>query len=269
MRTILLFFMILCCWLSGFKSGSLITLHARKEIKAKNGTWKDSIEVLHWKPEETAIIICDMWDRHWCDGATQRVMQMAPRMNVVLNSARKKGINIIHAPSETMNYYKDYPQRKKMEDAPEASSSLNIKDWYYLDSARESPLPVDDSDGGCDTNVQPVKFRVWTRENPALQIDANDGISDNGKEINNYLVSKGIKNVILMGVHLNMCVLGRSFGVRGQIALGRNVVVVRDLTDAMYNPKMPPYVSHAEGVKLILQHIEKYWCPSIESNDLL
>ncbi len=269
MQPILLFFSILLCWLSGFKSENPLTLHARKEIKAPNGSWEDSTEILQWKPEETAIIICDMWDRHWCDGATQRVMQMAPRMNEVIKSAREKGITIIHAPSETMEYYKDFPQRKKMENAPEDNSSAGIKGWYYVDSAREAPLPVDDSDGGCDTNVQPENFKVWTRENPALQIAATDGISDNGKEINNYFVSKGIKNVILMGVHLNMCVLGRSFGVRGQRALGRNVVVVRDLTDAMYNPKMPPYVSHAEGVKLILQHIEKYWCPSIESNDLL
>ena len=72
-----------------------------------------------------------------------------------------------------------------------------------------------------------------------------------------------------MGVHLNMCVLGRSFGIRGQTALGRNVVVVRDLTDAMYNPAMPPQVSHQEGVELIMEHIEKYWCPSIDSDDLL
>jgi hypothetical protein len=34
----------------------------------------------------------------------------------------------------------------------------------------------------------------------------------------------------------------------------------------MYNPKSAPYVSHFEGTRLIIEHIEKYVCPSITSN---
>ena len=61
---------------------------------------------------------------------------------------------------------------------------------------------------------------------------------------------------------------GRSFGIRQQVRLGRNVVLVRDLTDAMYDPRQPPYVSHSRGTDLVIEHIEKYWCPSIRSEDL-
>lgn len=32
--------------------------------------------------------------------------------------------------------------------------------------------------------------------------------------------------------------------------LGKNVVLVRDMTYTMYNPEMPPYVSHFEGTDL-------------------
>ena len=39
-------------------------------------------------------------------------------------------------------------------------------------------------------------------------------LSDDGRKIYNYLRSLGIKNVVMMGVHTNMCVLGRSFGIR-------------------------------------------------------
>src|SRR6476469_1647228 len=38
-------------------------------------------EILRWKPAETAIIICDMWDNHYCQNAARRVKAMAPRMN--------------------------------------------------------------------------------------------------------------------------------------------------------------------------------------------
>ena len=94
-------------------------------------------------------------------------------------------------------------------------------------------------------------------------------ISDSGQEIYNCFEAEGIKNVVLCGVHTNMCVLGRTFGIRGQVKLGKNVLLARDLTDAMYNPEMEPNVTHWEGTDLVVQHIEKYWAPSVESSDLV
>jgi hypothetical protein len=65
-----------------------------------------------------------------------------------------------------------------------------------------------------------------------------------------------------------MCVLGRPFGIRQQVRLGMNAVLARDLTDAMYDPRQPPYVSHNRGTELVIEHTERYWCPSIASDDL-
>jgi type 1 glutamine amidotransferase len=45
--------------------------------------------------------------------------------------------------------------------------------------------------------------------------------------------------------------------------------LVRDLTDSMYNHRKSPYVSHFRGTELVVEHIEKFWCPSIASSDLL
>ncbi len=82
------------------------------------------------------------------------------------------------------------------------------------------------------------------------------------------LESRGIKNIMLMGVHANMCVLGRPFGLRNMSRTGKNVVLVRDLTDTMYNSRKWPYVSHFEGTNRIVEHVEKYVAPSITSTDL-
>ena len=65
-----------------------------------------------------------------------------------------------------------------------------------------------------------------------------------------------------------MCVLGRPFGIRQQVRLGKNVVLARDLTDAMYDPRDRPFVSHERGTELVIEHVERYWCPSILSEDL-
>jgi hypothetical protein len=40
------------------------------------------------------------------------------------------------------------------------------------------------------------------------------------------------------------------------------------MTDALYDPRDYPFVSHARGTELIVEHIEKYWCPSILSECL-
>src|ERR1035438_7909679 len=66
-----------------------------------------------------------------------------------------------------------------------------------------------------------------------------------------------------MGVHTNMCVLNRPFAIKRMTALGIRCILVRDLTDAMYNPEDPPHVSHDAGTQLVIEYIEKFWweCP--------
>ena len=51
--------------------------------------------------------------------------------------------------------------------------------------------------------------------------------------------------------------------------LGFEVVLARDLTDSMYDPRTRPFVSHARGTELVIEHIETMWCPSILSEDLV
>jgi lysophospholipase L1-like esterase len=50
---------------------------------------------------------------------------------------------------------------------------------------------------------------------------------------------------------------------------GKRVVLMRDLTDAMYNPKRWPFVSHVRGTELFIEHIEKRICPTITSDQIL
>jgi nicotinamidase-related amidase len=225
----------------------------------RNG-WLIVDREVNWHTSETAIIVVDMWNKHWSWGATERVDIMAPRMNNVIKAARVRGITIIHAPSDTMDFYKDHPERLKVLSVPHV-------DPPEPKPHDDPPQPVDSSDGGSDTG-EPNSYKAWHRQHPAIEIDSNDYISDNGQEVYNVLAQKGIKNLIFMGVHTNMCVLGRSFAIKQMVKWGFNVVLARDLTDAMYNPYKPPYVSHEEGTKLIIEYIEKFWCPTILSSDL-
>ena len=237
----------------------LTTLRHEPKTVGRHG-WLTIEEEVTWQPSETAIIVVDMWNKHWSWGATERVDVMAPRMNSVTSRARDRGVMIIHAPSDTMDFYKDDPARVWVTEVAHADPPAELE-------RPDPPQPVDASDGGSDTG-ETESYKAWYRQHSGLKIGEGDAISDNGQEVYNVLKQKGITNLIFMGVHTNMCVLGRSFAIKQMVKWGFNAVLVRDLTDAMYNPFKPPYVSHEEGTQLIIQYIEKFWCPTISSGDL-
>ena len=73
---------------------------------------------------------------------------------------------------------------------------------------------------------------------------------------------------LLKGSDINMCVLNRSFAIKQLVRWGMRVALIGELTDAMYNPVMRPYVSHSEGTRLVIEHIQKFWAPTISSDQL-
>jgi nicotinamidase-related amidase len=181
---------------------------------------------------------------------------MAP----VLDQARASGIQIIHAPSEVMDFYDAAPQRRQMLALARIEPPSPV-------ALADPPLPIDDADGGCDTADS--FYKAWSREIPTLRIGPKDVISDSGGEIYSFLRGRGIETLLIMGVHTNMCILNRSFAIKQMTKWGVRCVLVRDLTDSMYNPKDRPFVPHDQGTELVIEHIEKYWAPSVLSSELM
>jgi nicotinamidase-related amidase len=242
----------------------------RVETAPDSGVFREVNKNLEWDPHQTALVICDMWDKHTCPNAEARVGELAPHVNEFANAARARGVLIIHCPSNTMDFYKDAPGRKLAQAAPPATPPVALKKWCYVDPTHEAPLPIDDTDGGCDCARTWKKGDPypWTRENAAIEIKDGDAITDSA-EAYNLMQQRGIENVLVCGVHLNMCVLGRPFAIRQLVGEGKHVALVRDLTDTMYNPAQAPHVSHFAGTQLMVEHVEKYWCPSVLSTSLL
>ena len=253
-------------------------------LQTRSGTGKVIAVKEQWLPSRTAIIVCDMWDLHHCRNAVIREGEMAPRMNEMLEKARAAGVLIIHAPSSCMKSYEGTPARERAKSAPAAARLPDkISEWCKQIPAEEQAVyPIDQSDPedeepavhekwAKELEAKGVNPRLpWTREIDVLRIDQEkDAISDSGTEIWNLLESRGITNVILTGVHVNMCVAGRPFGLRQMAKNGRHVVLMRDLTDSMYNPQRWPFVSHTRGTELFIQHAEKHISPTITSDQIL
>ena len=238
-----------------------VVLRKRIQPYGASDTWTEANFEQVLAQARTAIVITDMWDKHWCRGATERVQQIALRMEPLLKKSRAAGILIIHAPSDTMDFYSGSEGRRLAQSAPHV-------DPPQAAPLHDPPLPIDDSNGGCDTPGD-TEHRAWSRETRLLTIAGGDVISDSGTEIYNVLREHGIDTIFYMGVHANMCILNRSFGIRQMARWGIHCILVRDMTDAMYEPSSRPFVSHAAGTELVIEYIEQHWAPTVTSEQLM
>jgi nicotinamidase-related amidase len=224
-----------------------------------------------WQVEQTsldlpasrlAVVVCDVWDRHWSAGATLRAARMAPRIDRFCVRLRRAGALVIHAPSDTMETYRGSPARQRIA----GCSPVTPPEPVTL-----PPMPFEPARGGSDTD-DPLApgTPVWSRQHPAIAVDEHrDVITDNGAELAAYLRARGRDTVLMTGVHANMCILRRSFGLVALAGYGFTPVLVADLTDAMYDPAEPPYVNHDAGNQLVIGYIRAFVAPTTHSKDVV
>ena len=122
-------------------------------------------------PAKTAVVAIDMWDRHWCKTHAARVGNMAPRMNRVLDACRKLGVQVVFAPSDVVNFYKDFPQRRAMQAIP-AHCERKLVPF----NPPAPPPPIDNCE--CGPSRPCRSAGVWTRQCADLAITAKDLIGD-------------------------------------------------------------------------------------------
>lgn len=268
-----------------------LVLRERRPGADDRSWWRTAETPAEWRPEETAVIVCDVWDLHHCRNAVERLEEFAPRIARVCDSVRAAGGTVIHSPSDCMGAYAGHPARRRVLELVERNLPEGFvapvparAGWCSaLSGETTGEYPLDQSLGGEDD--EPAAHAAWAAEleragrdpkmpwrsqSSLVPIDAGqDWISDDGAEVARVLAARGIRHVMLVGVHLNMCVLGRPFGLRRIHESGRDVVLVRDLTDTMYDPAQWPWVDHFTGTERMVEHVERHVCPTITSGEIL
>ncbi|MFI5192844.1 MAG: hypothetical protein ACHQD7_02270 [Chitinophagales bacterium] len=234
----LLLFLFLSCFIltSRAQENKILVLHLER-IDPATGKIQTAVERV--PADKVGIIITDMWDKHWCKSWTAREASMVPKMNRMLASARKMGVQVIFSPSSVADFYKDYPQRKAVLNMPKSGDyeypsvyqlqdSASQKNWDYsryshqylsgtIYEAREvegetykgfPTLPPFANTGGCECRDRKCKDgSVWTRQNKDLLIETHDLITDgdSNTETFNICKAKGITHLLYMGGAGNMC----------------------------------------------------------------
>jgi len=245
-----------------------LELHRRDPASGQVVVTKQEID-----PAKTAIVVIDMWDRHWCKTYTARVGNMVPRMNKTLDAARKLGVQVVFAPSDVVGFYADYPQRKAMEAIP---------DQPFPEKVPFHPPPEPQGKDCCECGpTQPCRsksFGRWSRQHPALKIGEGDLIGDcnNERELLNFRQQRGIDTLIYMGVASNMCVLHRKFGMLNMGRYGLKIIFVSDLVQAITANGLDPAektpdwnFTPAKGSALVQRYLEQDVAPSFESRQLI
>ena len=246
--------------------------------------WNTFIRQVNWPVSQTAVIIVDMWDAHWCDTEVRRGIQIAQGINHTITKLRNRGVQIIHSPANCMDAYKTHPSYIRaqnfsqvlMPPIPPPEPWDYLEPWY---TDPPYPLTLAPGSGGCD-GTGDSSSTAWEKNlkqldtiyiDPAVDlISAEDGWWPNRSQgMFNILMGLKIKNVIFMGSATNMCLLGRPFGIKAARTWGMNVVLVRELTDVMFNPVRDlPYVSHDEATQLQISFIEKVWAGTTSMYEL-
>jgi nicotinamidase-related amidase len=221
-----------------------------------------------WDAARAAVVVCDMWDAHHCASAHRRAVEMAPRMNEVLAGLRAQGALIVHAPADCMDVYRETPARRRAALAPRVDAPVRI-DWCDWEPDELAALPATLTDPGtCSCSSSQScgdRFRAWTRQIGVIEILQEDAVTDDGQELFNLLEQRGVADVVVVGVATNLCVLGRPYGIRQLVYLGKRPVLCRDLTDAFHRDPR----GHRWGTARVVAHIERRWCPTVTSDQLV
>lgn len=205
---------------------------------------------------KTVLLICDVWDNHYCADLRRRTEPLVKRINSFAKTVRQYGGRVLHCPSETVDaYYRDWPQREAMRGYPKAEATIS-QEMRPVSSWLRTELT-----SGCPDIPPCRRHREYTKQHDGIEILPEDLISDSGQEVYNFLAHEHIGRVLMSGQALNMCILGRPFGIVSLVEAGITVCVVHDLVEAFYASTDHPYITLDQAKWYTLGYIASRWCP--------
>lgn len=176
-----------------------------------------------------------MWDKHLCTPATRRAAQLAgPQPRRPVRAAARRAD---HPRSDRNDgHYQAWPQRTQAINARTAENApLGITGARGAVARHDYDFPLRDADRDCEQRCRGTG--TPTRPRPEFQIHQAEIVSDSNAAIWNVIKQRGIKNVVLAGVHANESLLSAPFAIRYMVGFGKQVALMRDLTDTVPTPR--------------------------------
>jgi len=206
-------------------------------------------------PAQTAIVVVDMWNWHWCTAFRDRLPELFAPMNESLEIARQQGIQIVYAPADVgvsnpSSHWAPTSYRTDWAGIP-LTSTQSARPF-----APGPGMPFAYSSGWCECNpnTEPgwpcPPGPGWTDQAQAINdgMAAGDLITDSGDELFSLTQARGIKTLLYAGIASNMCVWMRPFGMGAMYQDGLDTYLIRDLTQSFTGDHYNPDGNGAYGV---------------------
>ncbi len=204
------------------------TLQTRDRETSRTAARKEAID-----PAKTGIVIVDMWNTNDCMTNAQRAAALVPRMNKVLEVARRLGMQIIWAPTDVVNYYAGTRQRQRVFALP----SFALPHLTNFSCPFSAPTVRPDR-CMCGPGIVCHIHYGWDRMDPNLVIGKGDWIVGDPNELYSVYKQQKLTRLIYAGINTNLCVMNKPEGIAPMTAAGIKCILARDLTDAetSYDP---------------------------------
>lgn len=211
-------------------------------------------------PRRVGVIAVDVWNFHWCKTATMRVDAIVPRMNKALEAARELGMTVMLCPSDVVDNYVGYPQREAVFALPTIAVPM----------VTEVTCPPVPDAGGCACGRERCGVNYgWDGMHPDLLIGAKDWMPDTQAEVYAICQRNQLTHLIYVGFHTQVCLLGKSMGLKAMKSAGLTCILARDMTDA--HPGYDPARAFTPDLNTeqVVAHFERYLAPTIHLGDEL
>ncbi|MBI3413857.1 MAG: NPCBM/NEW2 domain-containing protein [Verrucomicrobia bacterium] len=200
------------------------------------------------------VVVVDMWNYHWCKTSTMRVAALVPRMKKVLQAAHDMEMTIFWCPSDVADNYVGTIQHEAAANAPRVP----------LPALKEIKCPAAPDGGGCTCGKERCPGNYgWDGMHPDLQMFPDDFMPNDLETLYSLCRQRGLSHLIYLGVHTQVCLLGKSIGLRNLSSAGFQCILARDLTDAhgKYDPERG--LTPDEFTADVVAHFEKFLAPTI------
>ena len=211
-------------------------------------------------PSKVGVVVVDMWNWHWCKTSTARVAALVPRMKKVLGAAHAMGMTIFWCPSDVADNYVGTPQHE---------AAFNA-DRVPLPPLAELNCPPAPDGGGCTCGPERCQVNYgWDGMHPDLEMFEGDFMPNDLETLYSLCRQRGLTHLIYMGVHTQVCLLGKSIGLRNMTRAGFTCILARDLTDA--HGKYDPVTGYTPDrmTAEVVAHFERHLASTINFGDEL
>jgi nicotinamidase-related amidase len=218
---------------------------------------------LDWKipVSQTALILVDVWQRHYIKDPEQRAEAIInEKLLPLLSSLRKAGVKIIHAPSPEVAV--THPNWVKTQTREQVFNKRD--EWppeeFITSSGAYKPfaMPYEPMEE-VRAKMAPLTFH------PKVMPLKDEPVVADGIELHGYLKKNKLLFLLYAGFNTNACIINRDYGTIRMRDRGYRIILVRDCTTGMESKDTQATMAQTNGTIL---NLEMFGCFTVTSDEL-